>query len=191
MSNRSKMVYNWGIQSISKDEISDILSSFRDFKIDIIQSNKNFQINEKNFKEFTKTKEFKAFSKFTPEEIITGSISLYLFGLINRKPHDVDLITVNPENYKPFYSRNTYAGELLDNYHGFVTFRFRENFWNIRKTEIDFDFFEYLQNDIITYCDIKIENPLNIIQNKIKLIEKAGSHQSKHYRDLKEIFDIK
>jgi len=180
--------YNHGSIKLSDEDISEIKSLFRNFKLDIIESNIKLEINEKNFEKFIQTKQFQAFSKFTSKEIITGSLSLYLFGLIDREPSDIDVICLDPKVYRPFMGRS-YSFDI-PYYHGYKDYKIKK--WLLGKSIwITIDFFEFQNEEFIEYEGIKIEHPLNIIKKKFNIVCSQDINLSnKHYHDLKSILEV-
>jgi hypothetical protein len=193
MSSKGLLRYSYGTIKLSDYDIAEIKSLFRNFKLDIIESNIKLEISEKNFNKFIQTKQYQAFSKFTPEEIITGSTSLYLFGLIDREPVDVDVICFDGKSYEPFIDRS-YSFDV-PNYFGYRDFKVKKRFWN-KSTWVTIDFFEFQDEEFIEYKRfnthlIKIENPLNIIQKKFNIVCSENVNLSnKHYHDLKRILNF-
>ena len=177
--------YNNGSIKLSDEDISEIKSLFRNFKLDIIESNIKLEINEKNFEKFVQTKKFQAFSKFTPKEIITGSLSLYLFGLIDREPSDIDVICLDTKPYQPFIGRS-YSFDI-PHYYGYHDYEIKKWFW--QPTWVTIDFFEFQDEEFVEWGGLKIEQPLNIIQKKFNIVC-SQDLSNKHYHDLKSILEV-
>lgn len=162
----------------------EIKSLFRDFKIQIIQGRK-FYLNEANYKEFIKSDKYNAYLKFTPGEIITGSVALKLLGLLDRESKDIDLI-IPGEKSQQFGTLQTlfYSNDHLENYIGTKYVEYRRGFFS-KTTTIQFDFFGKTDSEILTFNELKIENPLTIIEKKIKLADNYGFwHTEKNTMDL-------
>lgn len=180
--------YSYGTIKLSDDDIAEIKSLFRNFKLDIVESKIKLEVNEKNFEKFVQTKKFQAFSKFTPKEIITGSLSLYLFGLIDREPSDIDVICLDPKPYQPFIGRS-YSFDI-PHYYGYHDYEIKKWFWQ-KPTWVTIDFFEFQDEEFVEYECLKIEQPLNIIQKKFNIVcSESVSLSNKHYHDLKSILEV-
>lgn len=169
----------------------EIKCLLRDFQIQLLEG-RQFSINERNYKEFIQSDKYKAYLKFTPGEIITGSNALKLLGLLNRDSKDLDLI-IPIYKSRQFGKLQTlmYCNEDLENYLGtqFVVYHKKNSFLDIffKPVEFQFDFFKQVDNDIIIIGDLKLESPLNIIKRKIQLADRNGFSYCKHTQDLFQI----
>ena len=68
----------------------DFISDFRDLKLKLINSDISFTLDQSAVSNYNNELTF--ISKNFPNEIITGSIALSLFGLINREISDIDIL---------------------------------------------------------------------------------------------------
>lgn len=164
----------------------DLLPEFRNFKLKLIQSEIEFSVSKDSIKKFQTELSF--IRKEFASDIITGSLALSLFGLINRDINDIDIL-INDEKRYPKYNNNTYGDDergVMDNRLGFIRFKYKSGFFSkTRDYEVDF-----FKNEDSSYIEIdfegtslKIQHPAEIISAKIKM---ARNH--KHYRDLENIF---
>ena len=62
----------------------------RDMKIDIVSGERKIEISDKVMAKFTS--ELRFIAKELPDDIITGSLALNLYGLIERDINDIDII---------------------------------------------------------------------------------------------------
>lgn len=172
---------------------NEIKSLWRNFQIRLIEGYK-FQINEKNCKEFINSNRYSAYTEFTPGEIITGSTALNLFGLLSRKSHDIDVLTLDATKYGKL-SQRMYSNEVLENFLGTKIFSYKKYFFST-KERYEFDFFKYVNNEFIELdlftapSGLKVELPTNIIIRKIEIADKFGIRSGeKHYEDVKQILN--
>ena len=159
---------------------------YRDFQIRLIEG-KELKINEKNYQEFIKSDKYQVFKKYTPDEIITGSATLKLFGLLDRDIIDIDVVLQDENKFRP-YQKLFYSGELLDSYLGTKYYSWKKNSWNIfsDKKTYAFDFFKIDEKtEFIEYQGLKIETPIGVINHKIEIADKNGmGYSDKHVNDL-------
>lgn len=164
-------------------------SLFRDFKISIIEG-KNFEINEDVYNKFIKSDQYEAYKKYCPGEIITGSRSLNLLGLLNREVRDFDIIIPGdyPKDKFGKLSNLMYTPEEFENYIGTHTLSYKKN-WFSNSYRIQFDFFNLQENtQILNIKGLKLHHPLQIIEEKIKILDKFEfSSVNKHFKDLIQI----
>lgn len=127
------------------------------------------------------------------DDIITGSLALHLYGLINhRSIKDVDILIKDKSRYSG-YIIGGYGDILIPNGLGYKEFEYvTHSFFGIlsKKVTYDVDFFLELENtefSILEYKghNLKIHNPIQIISHKIGMAEK----DYKHRQDLYLIFN--
>ena len=161
-----------------------VKSLFRDFQIQILEGRK-FTINEKVHKEFIQSDQYKTYLKFAPGEIITGSNALKLLSLLERDAKDIDLII--PEwKSKQFgqLQKLMYNSDDLDNYIGSTWVKYKRGIFSTT-INIQFDFFNQIDTDILEFDNLKLENPLNIIRRKIEIADRLHfTNSDKHFIDL-------
>lgn len=148
----------------------------RDLKISII--NNTINLPEPSLKRLKKGNNllfnksyWKIFEKFK-DNIITGSSSLKIFGLISREIEDVDLILLNED--KSFISKlssDRYRGmDDPENMWGYTTMRAGSNLYYV-------DFFKNQNTDYIDVDGFKVQNPIEVICRKL------NQHRSKDILD--------
>lgn len=179
---------------------SSYLSDLRDLKFNIISGDYQFVIDNNALESLTK--ELRFISDKFPNDILSGSIVLKLFGLLDREYRDIDIITNDVERYKlQYYKGNRYGHSEadMDRRLGYVDFKYRHSgFLSLIKPKSKYtvDFFE---NKDESYIDlnfegknIKIHNPLSIIEFKMGMGKKseilAQVMSDKHNYDLYKIF---
>jgi hypothetical protein len=165
-------------------------SLFRDFKINCITNNGLF-IKENRFKIFKTTEIYQVLESGLKDEIITGSISLWLFGLLpeNRKFKDIDVITSKDiKDIKSLKAKSTYGGEMVDGFIGYKEYNFKSGFFFKKDETIEIDYFKNNSQNYTEYNGFKFHNPFEIIQFKIDLI-KNDHNSNKHRMDLDNIFN--
>jgi hypothetical protein len=155
-------------------------TELREFKILLINS--NIEINKSRFEEFKLTQEYKDLIKYHPNDIITGSWSLYLYGLCDRKPGDFDIIVSDkPGGLK----KHSEGGYII--IHGLNSLG-----WKIlNKTK--FDFFLDDNSTHIEYGGIKICDPIYTIDAKLKIVfdPRVDRYEiNKHRKDLNFIKEL-
>jgi len=168
---------------------ADFKSALRDFKIEIIQGRK-LTIDDKVYNNFIKSKIYKKFKSEIPNEIITGSTCLNLFGLLSREPGDLDVIISDDEVkkfgelYKPYYNTD----DQSDNFLGQTWFESKSfSFFGLKET-FKFDFFKKTGlEEIIQFGELKLQDPIEIINWKIKMVQSLGYKSEKNFMDLREI----
>lgn len=127
------------------------------------------------------------------DDIITGSLALHLYGLINhRSIKDVDILIKDKSRYSG-YIIGGYDDILIPNRLGYKEFEHvTHSLFGIlsKRVTYDVDFFLELDNteySILEYKghNLKIHNPIQIISHKIGMVEK----DYKHRQDLYLIFN--
>lgn len=163
---------------------SKIISLFRDFQISILEGRK-FTISEDSYKKFISSNKYQVYLKNTPNEIITGSNALFLFGLLDRESKDLDIV-IPKEKSNQFGSlfRVGYTDELK-NYIGSKSIKYKKHIFSDTES-YQFDFFELLPNsEILEISDLKLEHPLSIIRRKIEIADNLGMLENeKHAKDI-------
>ena len=155
-------------------------ADIRNLKIKIINNEIDFKI--KNLKKFKKELDFIS-SHFKEDDILTGSLALSLYDLLERNVNDIDVLINDEDRYSNYIIRG-YDVKLL-NHLGYKYIYYKKNFLSIKK-EYKVDFFinrdqEY--NELLyNGKKIKIHNPIKILEFKSKI------NSSKHIEDLYRIF---
>lgn len=172
--------------------IDELKSEFRDFKIKSINGELKFDII-KNISSEISTKIDFIIDTF-PNDIISGSLSLYLLGLLGRNPNDIDIVIPDRKRYSN-YAIGSYDDEFsTPNRLGIKTFKYKKSFFSSDVT-YDVDFFENKDSSFLIFkykgSQIKVHNPLEVMQYKLEIIENkrvARITSRKHNEDLTQIF---
>lgn len=164
----------------------DLVSEFRDFKLKLIQNELNFSVNQDVIKKYHTELSF--IKNNFKSDIISGSIALILYGLIDRVVSDIDILIKDESRYSG-YINNTYVGEDdegMDNRLGYIEFKYKPGFFS-KTRYYEVDFFKDIDAKYIEFdfegTTLKLQHPLEIISAKMGM---TRSH--KHYRDLEIIF---
>ena len=178
------MVSRYSMYARNSDR--DFISDFRDLKLKLINSDISFTLDQSALINYNNELTF--ISRNFPNDIITGSIALSLFGLINREISDIDIL-INDENRFSDYCNNTYGDDETGNMKnrlGYILFNFKKNFFT-KKKKYEVDFFKNEDSKYIEFefngINLKLQHPLEIINAKMGM-----SKHHKHYRDLEIIF---
>lgn len=177
--------------------IENLKSDFRDFKINLISNGIEFKISKDAIKKFHNELSFIK-SKFE-DDVISGSLALNLWGILDRGISDIDILIEDIDRYVGY--RNTGYGDdelgLISNRLGYLEFSWKKNFFSIRRYfEVDF----FKNDGLVRYHQfefdgtlLKIQDPLDILNVKMDLANKTsnyGKFYSKHYYDLDKLFRI-
>lgn len=175
---------------------NQIKEDYRNFKLNVIQNNIQFSIDPNRW--FGLPKSIRSIIvDYFYDDIITGSVSLYLHGLIDRQIKDIDVVLANSDRF-PSYTRDVYGEEAdeinIDNRLGYRNFKYKEGFLFKTETEILVDFFvdkdgtytykRWNPDNWIATRGIKFHNPFEIIDYKMRMI-----HSKKQVDDLFNIFN--
>ncbi len=129
-------------------------------------------------------------NKYLSDEIISGSFALSLFFNLQRSVEDIDVISSKPHSYGDLHMENYPEDGWM--HEGYVGSRVFSNisFLGV-KFEHKVDFFKY-DTQFINWRGLKIQDPLEIIKKKSKIILESYSDDSKekHSLDL-EIIGMK
>lgn len=161
---------------------SSFKSRLRNLKLADALGNLSIQVDRKEFKKFKRSGYYKIYKKHYPGEIVTGSLALKLYGLIERDAVDIDIIDSMMRTTE--LQRSGYTFEPPKGYRGSnkhkIGFIFTD--W------IYVDLFDSSNNKFIHYEDIVVDDPINIIETKYRLyLGREGNHL-KHKEDILEIF---
>ena len=147
-------------------------AELRSLKLKLLDNPNLFTLDKSKIKKFRTKLSF--IKNNFPNDIITGSLALNLFGLINREIHDIDILIENAERIGLYWSSKYYFDELFPNRLGYKRFEFtRYIFW---KSSYLVDLFKISgeENTLQLEFDrhiFKIHNPLEIIAKKIQIID--------------------
>ncbi len=131
--------------------------------------------------------------------ILSGSLSLKLFGLIDREINDIDLIIDDVNSDKFDYDNGSYNDDNFDNRLGYVSFKetgyFSSIFSKIPKKGYVFDFFSMTNKNRYDEYNIfgrkiLISNPIEVIGHKLNMIDPGTYYlpRRKNYDDISHIF---
>lgn len=182
----------------------------RDFKIDIVSGDRKLEIAEKAKLRFARELRFVA-ERF-PEDVITGSLALNLYGLIDRKIGDIDIMIADRSRFSGYRQGLMYGepkdGEMkLSNRLGYIEFREsgslirrllgRSRTWEVdffetpsaKFVEFEFEGKMFRVHDAISVVETKCElEQISMTRVRYSYDESADSPKQKHSRDLMCIF---
>lgn len=163
----------------------DLVQEFRSLKLRSLNGDLSFTPSKDFIKSNFKKLEF--ISENFPNDIISGSLSLQIFGLLLRETNDIDILIPDKGRY-PKYKNNLYGDDEvnLENRLGIINFEYKSGIFS-RTNKYDVDFFEDMGSSYIEFefndKKLKLHNPLEVIDYKIKM-----SSNRKHKTDLINIF---
>jgi len=172
---------------------SELQTEFRDYKLKVISGEINFTPSAKAL---DKHKDLLYFiSDKLPDDIISGSLALNIFGLIYRDTNDIDII-IKDKNRYPKYVKDGYDDDEFStpNRLGYVEFKHKRGIFTSEK-EYKVDFFH---NEGASFIEVdfngkklKVHNPLEVMDYKLNMALNSKVYSStsrKHNEDLTQIF---
>jgi hypothetical protein len=172
----------------NKDFISyDWFPYLRNFKLGIVTGDIELNVSQSILKKFESQLEF--IKDEFPNDIITGSLALNLFGLLDREISDIDIMIKDVKRYSGYKTGMYYhmmkGTEVdLEKRIGYLNIKHRKtgllNKLFPKKYKVDFfkdEFSNYIEVEHNKHI-YKLQNPIDILETKIKL------NGVKHYRDL-------
>ena len=172
---------------------SELQTEFRDYKLKVISGEINFT---PSVKALDKHKDLLYFiSDKLPDDIISGSLALNIFGLIYRDTNDIDII-IKDKNRYPKYVKDGYDDDEFStpNRLGYVEFKHKRGIFTSDK-EYKVDFFH---NEGASFIEVdfngkklKVHNPLEVMDYKLNMALNSKVYSStsrKHNEDLTQIF---
>ena len=186
-------IYIGGGYANPKLSDNDIKSEIRNLKLKVISGEFSINFSDVNIKKHSEELNF-ILNRLSENDIITGSLALKLYGLLDRQIGDIDIIINDPDRYQG-YNQNLYGDIKLDNRLGYKSF-VEKGWWPFSKKEYQVDFFE---NDGANFIEmnfngkkLKIHTPFDIINHKSDMISISGfrDDRHKHYQDLSHIFKV-
>lgn len=185
------MVTSFGI-----DIEFDPLVELRNLKLKIVTEDFKFSIKENMLDKMHDQLDLIK-SEFS-NDVITGSLALNLYELVYRDINDIDILIKNVERHTEFNRFSTYSNDNNDttNNLGYKMVSYKRNIFS-RSRDFKVDFFKNTGVKYNTFMYkgvlLKIHDPLEIINEKIKMCELVGtivkfSSRTKHRKDLIEIF---
>jgi len=179
--------------------LDDLRMEFRNYKLKSINNEIEFKISDSVVSE---NKDLLSFITDTfPNDIITGSLALKLFGLVTRDTNDIDILIKDRNRYDN-YITDTYDDEFTTpNRLGYKPFGYKNGILK-KKVIYNVDFFEdknvsFLEFEvnvggfISDIRKIKIHNPLEIMNYKLGIFANPKVSRMtgrKHNQDLTRIF---
>ena len=167
---------------------TQLKSDFRHFKLLVINGELNITPKETAL---TSIDEIDFISQNFPDEILTGSIALRIYGLLNRPITDIDII-LSPSTEKKYsgkYVKDTYGyqADVNENRLGTIDFQYKKGIFS-RKKNYTVDFFSdrgVNYQTVGTVPVFKLQDPIEILTYKMSMAEKGNR---KHITDLENIF---
>ena len=179
-------------------EINDWSQYLRDFKIEIVSGERNIEITEEAKQRFAK--ELRFISSEFPDDIITGSLALNLYGLLDRGIGDIDIMITDRKRYTGYRQGLLYGmlpdGEqTMSNRLGHLEFEIKESFLRrlmngMKRRRYLVDFFETDSAPFETFefegHTYKIHHATQIVENKCVLESIKPLRGKRGYSDSKE-----
>lgn len=164
----------------------------RDFKLGIITGDREINANSEILGKFDKELTF--IKDEFPDDVITGSLGLNIFGFLDREISDIDILIKDKERYTGYnsgeYYRRTKGNELdMDSRLGYLEIKHkRPGIWNkLFPKKYKVDFFQYSSQN---YVEVKYKEHIYKVQHPMDILEtKSTLVGNKHYRDLYCILD--
>lgn len=181
----------------SLNDNESLKSKFRDFKISLLQNNIDFKVDIDKFEDFKQNDSYKIMTTYYPNEVLSGSISLYLHGIIDfREFNDLDIIVDDRRKVSDY---SPMSDSKVDNYIGHKYISIQPNYRFFQRwfgtpaiNKIKVDFFENKDCQYTIIDGLKIHNPIEIIHFKLNLAYSVDfdgySNTNKHIDDLERIF---
>lgn len=175
------------------------LSEMRNLKIRMVTEDIKFKVEDNLCDLYSRELDFIADNY--SDAVISGSLALNLYGLVYRDMSDLDLI-VNTRPTGPCH-KNRYGDENIETTSTRIGYQYiTENFkWrHIFRKRITFNVDFFLNDDnkvkynTFTFKgkELKIQDPLQIVEQKIQMVDNAENYQftakRKHLKDLFVIF---
>lgn len=178
---------------LSNDELK---YEFRDYKLKVLSGEIKF--TPLNLDSSKKHKDLFYFISDTfPNDIVSGSLALSLFGLLHRQVNDIDII-IDAKNRYDSYNKYGYSDYEFStpNRLGYKKFKYKRGIFTSKK-EYNVDFFENVGTSFITFDfdgkKIKVHNPLEVMDYKLNMAinpKVVRSTSRKHNEDLTQIFSV-
>jgi hypothetical protein len=166
---------------------NEIKSEMRDLKLRMVSGEIDFKIN-KDF--INKNKKIFNFIKNTfPNDVLSGSIVLKAYGLLNRDYHDLDILIDDPKRYSGYMKSDYDNLEMnVSNRLGYKTLSYKNGFFSF-KEDYKVDFFENKGSSYNVIDGIKFHSLLEVLDCKMTMALDGYSESSKkHRKDLTDIF---
>jgi len=159
----------------------------RDFKLSVVTGDVEINVSQEALKKFELQLDF--IKDEFPNDVITGSLALNLFGFLDREISDIDILIKDKERYSGYksgmYYRMLKGTEVdLEKRLGYLTVKHRKSgLWNkLFPKKYKVDFFEENSSNYIEVEHnghiYKVQHPIDVLETKSKIVG------VKHYRDL-------
>ena len=173
---------------------TELQTEFRDYKLKVLNGEINFTPSAKAL---DKHKDLLYFISDTlPNDIISGSLALNIFGLIYRDTNDIDIL-IDDKNRYPKYVKDGYDDDEFStpNRLGYREFKHKRGIFTSEK-KYKVDFFHNDNNSSFITIDfngksLKVHNPLEVMDYKLNMAINTKVYSStsrKHNEDLTQIF---
>lgn len=182
--------------------IDELKTEFRDYKLKVLRGEVNFTPSEEAL---NKNKDLLQFiSDELPNDIISGSLALSIFGLIHRKTNDIDILIEDKNRYSKYIKDGYDDVEFsTPNRLGYREIEYQrpvvgiEIFKIMRKKQTyQVDFFHNDNNSSFITINfngkqLKVHNPLEVMDYKLNMAINKKVYRPtsvKHNEDLTQIF---
>lgn len=170
-----------GFEDVSYPTKDYIKKRSRDIKLALLLNNNSIKINNSE----NETLDFIINSNLD-KYIITGSFALKLYGLLDRKSKDLDLVTNSAD--RKYKTKNNYTIETKGRL-GFVTIKERlrfNNIFNRKKYECDFFLDDNPKFRTFQYkgFNLKIQEPLTIVDEKLRIVNSIINSSIRNWDNL-------
>ena len=171
----------------------ELKTEFRDYKLKVLSGDIKFTPSKESLDNHKELIYF--ISDTFPNDIISGSLALSLFGLLHRKTNDIDII-IDDKNRYDKYLKDGYSDDEFStpNRLGYREFKYKRGIFTSEKNYM-VDFFENIDYSFITIDfggkKIKVHNPLEIMDYKLNMVGNSKVFRvtsRKHNEDLTRIF---
>ena len=174
---------------------TELQTEFRDYKLKVLNGEINFTPSSKAL---DKHKDLLYFiSDKLPNDIISGSLALNIFGLIYRDTNDIDVL-IDDKNRYPKYVKDGYDDDEFStpNRLGYVEIKYKKGVLFSKEKEYKVDFFHNDNNASFITIDfngksLKVHNPLEVMDYKLNMAINTKVYtvtSRKHNEDLTQIF---
>lgn len=182
---------------------TELQTEFRDYKLKVLNGEINFTPSERALNKHKDLLQF--ISDELPNDIISGSLSLNIFGLIYRDTNDIDVLIDDKDRY-PKYIKDGYDDVEFStpNRLGYREIKYQKPSVGIEKLRIirrkeeiyKVDFFYNDNNSSFIIIDfngkkLKVHNPLEVMDYKLNMAINTSVYSTtsrKHNEDLTRIF---
>jgi hypothetical protein len=156
-------------------------SELRDLKFKVLDGEIIFRVNSYSINRFKRELDF-ILANFK-DDVITGSLALNLYGLIDRPIGDIDILIKDKDRYDS-YSTDGYD-EVISNRLGYIGLSWKKNIFSKRKLY----YVDLFIDNGASYQEFEYKGHLLKLHNPIEIIsQKLTMNGSKHRYDLTNLF---